>query len=222
MRTALITVMAAAALLTGCGGTSAGTPGAPSPSAAATPGSQPQPAVTVKCRLLTCSRGHLGQPCSIAGYPGVIVQVSDTALGCDPSPGKFSSSAPSAPPSSSAASPVTADCQMGWVNIPAGSGEPVSVKKFRLARPHVDRAFGYSLGDYEAMRITISASQTVTVGALTIVWYSRPGAEISSGTADIGQVITAGQSLAFVYDESMGSSPNPPPGAATCSVISYS
>jgi hypothetical protein len=111
---------------------------------------------------------------------------------------------------------------MGWVNIPAGSGTPVQDKRFRLRPPRPNTAFGYSLADYKAMRVTVSAAETVTVSSLTVVWYTASGQEIRSAGLGIGQVITAGQSLAFVYDESFGSSPNPPLTAATCSVVSWS
>jgi hypothetical protein len=110
---------------------------------------------------------------------------------------------------------------MGWVNEPEGSGIAVSQKTFQLTAPTPDTAYGYTLADYEAMRITITASRIVTVNSLTVVWYRPSGQEISSGGVSIGQVITAGQSLAFLFDESMGTSPNPPPGAATCSVIGW-
>lgn len=172
----------------------------------------------VKCGLLTCSHGQLGEKCTAGAYPGIIVQVSPAKLGCDPRDNYNPAAAPSAQP----ASPVTASCQIGWVNIPAGSGEPVSSKTFSLTPPAPDTADGYSLADYEAMQLTISASQTVSVGSLTVVWYDSAGNEISSGTADIGQVITAGQHLTDLYDESLGSDPNPPSRPATCNVVRWS
>ena len=109
---------------------------------------------------------------------------------------------------------------MGYVNIPAGSGEPVSAKTFQTDPPVPDAADGYSLADYEAMQVVVSATQDEQVSNLTVVWYTASGQEISSGTLDIGDLITAGQSLAFTWDESMGSDPNPPPGAATCTILS--
>jgi hypothetical protein len=45
--------------------------------------SKPVVAAPVRCGLLRCSHGHLGERCTIAGYHGIIVQVSATSLGCD-------------------------------------------------------------------------------------------------------------------------------------------
>jgi len=134
-------------------------------------------------------------------------------------PAAASAVAASAPPASS---PVSAICHIGYVNIPAGSGVAVSEKIFQTAAPVPDTADGYSLADYEAMQVTVSATQDTQVSNLTVVWYTASGQEISSGTLDIGQLITAGQSLTFTWDESTGSSPNPPPSAATCTIPSWS
>lgn len=111
---------------------------------------------------------------------------------------------------------------MGYVNIPAGSGVAVQDKKFQLTPPKPDTADGYSLSDYEAMQVSISVSQDATIGSVTVVWYGSSGQEISSGTVAIGQLIAAGQSLSFLYDESMESDPNPPAGATTCTAPYYS
>jgi len=134
-------------------------------------------------------------------------------------PAASASALASAPPS---ASPVSTTCQMGYVNIPAGSGVAVSEKKFQLSAPVPDTADGYDLANYEAMQVTVSATQNTQVTSLTVVWYTAPGQEISSNTLDIGQLITAGQSLSFTWDESIGSSPNPPQGAATCTIVNWS
>ena len=83
----------------------------------------------------------------------------------------------------------------GYVNIPADSGVAVSEKKFQLSAPVRDSADGYDLSDYEATQVTISVTQDTQVTSLSVVWYTSPGQEISSGTLDIGQLITAGQSL---------------------------
>lgn len=72
------------------------------------------------------------------------------------------------------------------------------------------------------MQLSVTVSQGETVSTVTAVWYNASGAEISSASMAIGQVITSGQTLTYVYDESMGSSPNPPPGATTCSAIHWS
>ncbi|MGH3277229.1 MAG: hypothetical protein ACRDNZ_23230, partial [Streptosporangiaceae bacterium] len=101
-------------------------------------------------------------------------------------------------------------------------GVAVQDKKFQLTRPKVNTAFGYSLSDYEAIKLSVSVIQTVTVNSVIVVWDRADGSEISSASVAIGQLITAGQTLSYVYDESMGSSPNPPPGAATCSVVQWS
>jgi hypothetical protein len=45
--------------------------------------SKPRDAAPVRCGLLRCSRGHLGERCTLAGSRGIIVQISATALGCD-------------------------------------------------------------------------------------------------------------------------------------------
>lgn len=123
------------------------------------------------------------------------------------------------PPSDS--SPVTIDCQMGYVNEPAGSGVSVSQKTFQLSQPQVDTADGYSLSDYEAMQVSIDVQQNITIDTVTVVWYGDGGQEISSGTLGISELITAGQTLSFVYDESMGSDPNPPAGAISCAAPEY-
>jgi hypothetical protein len=72
------------------------------------------------------------------------------------------------------------------------------------------------------MQVTVSATQDTQVTSLSVALYTGPGQEISSGTLDIGQLNTAGQSLTFTWDESMGSSPNPPRGAATCTIVNWS
>jgi len=50
----------------------------------------------VRCGLLRCPRGHLGERCTIAGYPGITVQISATSLGCD-TDGPVKPHAPKAP-----------------------------------------------------------------------------------------------------------------------------
>lgn len=114
---------------------------------------------------------------------------------------------PTTPPQQSG--PVTIDCVMGYVNIPAGSGVAVQEKKFQLTPPKPDTADGYSLSDYEAMQISITVNQDTTINSVTVIWYGSSDEEISSGTVDIGQLIAAGQTLTYVYDESMGSDPQP-------------
>jgi hypothetical protein len=111
---------------------------------------------------------------------------------------------------------------MGYVNIPAGSGVAVQEEKFQLTPPKPDTADGYSLADYEAMQISITVNQDTTINSVTVIWYRSSDEEISSGTVDIGQLIAAGQTLTYVYDESMGSDPNPPAGATTCTEPYYS
>src|SRR6202167_1016127 len=118
-------------------------------------------------------------------------------------------------------SPVSIDCQMGYVNEPAGSGIAVDQKTFRLSQPQVDTADGYSLSDYEAMQVSITVQQNTTIDSVTVVWYGNGGQEISSGTLGISELITAGQTLSFVYDESMGSDANPPAGASSCAAPEY-
>lgn len=117
---------------------------------------------------------------------------------------------------------MTIDCVMGYVNIPAGSGVAVQEKTFQLTPPKPDTAAGYSLSDYEAMQISITVNQDTTINSVTVIWYRSSDEEISSGTVDIGQLIAAGQTLTYVYDESMGSDPNPPAGATTCTEPYYS
>jgi hypothetical protein len=76
-------------------------------------------AATVACGLITCSHGKVGQACTVAGYPGIIVQSSPTQLACDPKPGNFPS-AMAAPPLPGQPSPVStaahlsSSCSMGW------------------------------------------------------------------------------------------------------------
>jgi len=111
---------------------------------------------------------------------------------------------------------------MGYVNIPAGSGEAVSEKTFQLTAPVPDIADGYDLSDYQATQVAVSVTQDTQVSSLTVVWYTSSGQEISSGTLDIGNLITTGQSLTFTWDESMDRSPNPPKGAATCTIVNWS
>lgn len=120
---------------------------------------------------------------------------------------------------------------MGYVNIPAGSGLAVSQKTFQLTAPSSAEMNASilngggggdtNLADYEAMHVIVSAAQTTQVDDATVVWYDASGQEISSGSLDLGETIAAGQSLGFTWDESLGSSPNPPQGAATCSIVHY-
>jgi hypothetical protein len=155
----------------------------------------------------------------LAGCGTELFGIAPGAGGGAGSAATASALAASAPPS---ASPVSATCHMGYVNIPVGSGVAVSEKKFQATAPVPDTADGYSLADYEAMQVIVSAAQDEQVSNLTVVWYTASGQEISSGTLDIGDLITAGQSLTFTWDESMGSDPNPPAGAATCTIPSWS
>jgi hypothetical protein len=111
---------------------------------------------------------------------------------------------------------------MGYVNIPAGSDVAVSQKTFQFSAPTVDTADGYSLSDYEAMQVIVSATQDTQVTSLTVVWYDSAGQEIDSASLDIGHLITANNSLTFLYDESLGSDPNPPQNAASCTIPYWS
>lgn len=196
--------LAASAVLPGCGGSQAAPATAPIPAAACEGLSQ------AKCRAAYIAAGL-------------------NPAKCDPATGDGCLDGPVTPPASTEPAPPPAatpaleqDCQMGWVNIPAGSGTAVQDKKFQLTAPVPDTADGYDLGDYEAMRVSLTAEgQDFTVSQVMVVFYDAAGNELSSATASIGEVITEGQTVRFVFDESMGSSPNPPAGAATCNVISY-
>jgi|RhiMetdeSRZDD1v2_1073273.scaffolds.fasta_scaffold11788_9 hypothetical protein len=75
--------LALAAALTGCGTASSPAAQAASPS--------------VSCGLTSCSSGHVGQPCSAAGYPGIIKQAGRNQLACDPKPANAPATAESAP-----------------------------------------------------------------------------------------------------------------------------
>jgi hypothetical protein len=106
---------------------------------------------------------------------------------------------------------------MGWVNLPGAAGVPVQDKKFRLTKP--TPAPGYSLANYEAMKVTVRVGQTEMVANVPIVLYRASGQEINSGTVPIGQRITAGQRQSFLYDESATSTLHPPAGATSCKII---
>lgn len=186
----------------------------------------------VVCGLLKCSRGRVGQKCTMAGYPGIIVQTSATSLGCDPKPGNFPSasaqpSATAPPGTVSGGQPVSFNCQMGYVNLPVGEqGTGYGGVRFQTYPPAVDNQDGYTRADYIAMEITVTASQTATVGSVNVVWYVRGGVELESGSEAVGQIITTGQSLSFVYDGSSGENNSintaPPAAGATCDVVSWS
>jgi hypothetical protein len=222
---ASVAVLATAFLAAGCSTTSVRTAGEHGPTATATAvktalpkgvTSGPKPdTYYVNCQVAQCTTlpgaGPFGTTCTLPS--------TDEQL-CGPSVGE-----PSAPPGvpTAAASPrVSTACLMGYVNIPAGSGVAVQDKRFQFGPPKPDTADGYRLPDYVAMRITITAvGGDFNVGSVEIVWYDASGQEISSGTADIGQLITTGQTLTFVFDESDGSDPNPPADASTCTIVSY-
>lgn len=145
--------------------------------------------------------------------------------------GLLSGCAANSGPSSQPQSPITASCMMGYVNIPAGSGLSADQKTFQANAPSSaqmsksiwDGGGGgdTNLADYEAMQVIVSASQDTMFSDAVVVWYDTSGKEISSATIYVSQLITAGQSLSFTYDESAGSSPNPPQRAATCNITSY-
>jgi hypothetical protein len=59
------------------------------------------------------------------------------------------------------------------------------------------------------MQVSITVQQDITIDSVTVVWHGNGGQEISSGTLGICELITAGQTLSFAYDESMGSDPTP-------------
>jgi hypothetical protein len=72
----LVATVALVPALAGCGAAT---------SAPSATGAHPSAVATVKCGLTSCSHGQVGQPCSIAGYPGIIVvATSSGGLACDP------------------------------------------------------------------------------------------------------------------------------------------
>jgi hypothetical protein len=165
----------------------------------------------VDCSVAQCTEqagaGPSGSTCLL---PSTGMQICSLRFQAEQTP------APAATPS------LIPLCQMGYVNIPAGSGVDVSQKTFQLSAPVPDTADGYDLADYEAMRIKLTAiGGDIQVNEVTVIFYTSSGQEISSGTANVGELIAADQTLTFLYDESEGSSLNPPAGAATCQVVSY-
>jgi hypothetical protein len=124
-------------------------------------------------------------------WPGAALMLVPLLAGCGTelfgiapgAGGGGGSAAPAAPASAVAASAppasslVSATCHMGYVNIPAGSDVAVSEKKFQATAPVPDTADGYDLADYEAMQVTVSATQDTQVSNLTVVWYTASGQE---------------------------------------------
>jgi hypothetical protein len=129
--------LALAALVVAVG--ACGSPGgkSPAPTTSTTASAAPAAAATVTCTLTSCASGKVGQPCSVASYPGIVVQAGPTELACDPSP---PSSFPAAAPSSS------------LVTDPNG-----------VTCPFLDST-GYCPGDAPATTPPVLLSVTVTPG----------------------------------------------------------
>ncbi|HUY52678.1 MAG TPA: hypothetical protein VMV92_44420 [Streptosporangiaceae bacterium] len=224
MRTALAVLLAALALAA-CG--------RQAPAASAR--SQPHPAVTVKCGLIKCSHGRVGQPCSIAGYPGIIVQVSATALGCDPKPGSFQSQ-PAASPSSapapvSTAATVTGTCVMGYEWTPNSTNAASGT--FVAGPPAAETSNGDSALAYQ-VTLTNSSGSTADVGGFAVAFYSG-GTEVGSDQEQATGLITQGQSLSWTViedqtvhgygddpDQALAQTGSIPASGTTCSFVQWS
>jgi hypothetical protein len=168
-----------------------------------------------------CSTGQCTTLQGAGPFGTTCTQPSTDMQFCSPSGGPAPTPAPPATSPPVITGPVSISCTMGYVNQPAGSGIPVQQKTFQLNPPQVDTADGYSLSDYVAMQVSVTVQQDTQVNDATIVWYDPSGNEISSGSVAIGQLITAGQTLNFLYDESTNSDPNPPANATTCTAPYY-
>ena len=167
----------------------------------------------------TATQGHNG---SLPSCPSGEPRIQETSNGpwvCDPD-GPVT---PSPTVQQSTQDDPSFTCQTGYVNIPPGpviyGTAPSGSATFQTTEPVVDTADSYSLADYAAMEISITANQTVQVTSVDVVWYTSAGQELSSNTFNIDQLITVGQTLPFVFDQT--SDPAPPSDAASCSIVTW-
>lgn len=203
-RTAALTAAALAATLSlaACGGTHPHGPAAPGPAAAHAAGPA-APAATVRCGLLTCSHGRVGQPCSIAGYPGIVVRESATTLTCDPSPGPMPT-APAAPPPApvSTAASLASNCVMGY-ELNTGPDQDASGVFLTGPLPAGDVNGDGSVPDpvlaYQ-VTLTNNSGATASVTGFAVVFYTG-GVEDGSDQQGTNGFITPGQSLAWTVIE---------------------
>jgi len=203
--------------------------------------SHPQADATVKCALLACTRGHLGQPCSIAGYPGIIVQVSPTRLGCDPSPGPVptpaATTAAAAPSPVSSAATLTGHCVMGY-ELNTGPNQDASgiFVAGRVPGQYVSDTGGPPdpILTYQ-LTLTNDSESTAAVTGFAVVFYDASGAEAGSDQETATGYIVAGQSLTWTVIEDRtihgyGDDSNQewaqtasiPASAATCQLVGWS
>jgi hypothetical protein len=183
----------------------------------------PSADATVACSLVSCSHGKVGQPCQIAGYPGIVVQAAPTELACDPSP---ASSFPegSGPPASvpvppspvSTAATLNSSCQVGDA-VPDSNGDP-SAYHPGVPVPGTDAAWAY------VVTLTNDSQVTAEVAGFAVVFYNGSGAEVGSDTHGVTQTfITPGQSLNWTQwtPQASGSSSEGSTAAATCQLIQW-
>lgn len=208
-------------------------------------GSKPHPAATVNCGLISCSHGRVGQPCTIAGHPGIVVQTSATALGCDPRPGGGSPAAPTALPQPSpvsTAANLTGNCVMGYEWVPnttnAATGNFVpGLPPGSHGQPYPPGTSPDSGDATLAYRVTLTnaSASTADVTGFAVAFYLISGSEAGSDRAQFGDAfITAGQSLAWTVIEDhtilgYGDDPNQqlaqtsniPGGVASCQFLQW-
>ena len=201
-----------------------------------TPGSSPArsahrhatSATVVKCGMLTCSHGKVGQPCSIAGYPGIIVQSSATQLACDPAPSTLmttapapAATAPGAPSPVSTEATVSSTCAPGVTDTTTGQFSPVSSTSVLPSEDTPEGAYQVTL--------TNTSSVTADVTGFAVVFYDGSGTETGSTSNYVSEFITPGQSLTFTENDwtNLSSAPfaagsnGAVDAAATCQLVQW-
>ena len=172
----------------------------------------PQP---VKCGYLSCAAGQVGQPCTMGGYPGMVVRNGPKALACDPSPGNMPTAAPvspAAPPPPSSPAPVILNttCDMGWL-VPYYNGGfyPDTAAGMRQANQTASADGGSAV---TGARVTVSntTSGGVTLNGFTVEIDDSQGSPVGTPftvTADtpgaqgtLPRYLGPGESVSFTLD----------------------
>lgn len=159
-------------------------------------------ASAVTCGLITCSHGKVGQACTVAGYPGIIVQSSPTQLACDPKPGNFPSVSPPTPNPPGQPSPVsgqaqlTSSCTTGLYD--ESSSTFYTMADIKAGGMTQATANGDTAADGYQVTLTNNGNSTADVTGLAVVLYGEGGNELTSDQESTGSTfITPGQSLTF-------------------------
>ncbi len=192
----------------------------------------------VSCGRLYCSHGRLGQACIASGYPGIVVQASNTQLACDPRPASFSPApvvTPAVPSPVSTAANLSSNCVVGWASpiLQDGYANGGTYGNFTLGHGprHINiqgSSFETALG-YQLTLTNISAN-TAEVTGFAVVFYDRYGTELGSDQqATVSNFITPGQSLTWteiangtqISHYGTAGNANVPVGAATCDLVQW-